>query len=178
VAGRSKAVRSSKLDQAERASEVFLNGWRLKGLDYPTFRLSLVAKVMDRLTLRHLAETSTFTFAEWRVLSRLATLPDGATVGQIADLAWVDRAEVSRAAAALEEKGLTARRTNEQDRRKPILYLTEEGKKLHEPLAEDRSAFHAGLVADLSDDERVELDRLLAKVAQRLVNALRNDSGG
>jgi DNA-binding MarR family transcriptional regulator len=178
VAGRSKAVRSSKMDQAERANEVFLNGWRLKDLDYPTFRLSLVAKVMDRLTLRHLAETGTFTFAEWRVLSRLATLPDGATVGQIADLAWVDRAEVSRAASALEEKGLTARRTNEQDRRKPILYLTEAGKKQHVPMAEDRSAFHAALVADLSADEREELDRLLGKIAQRLVNALQNDTGG
>lgn len=161
-----------------RAKEVFLNGWRLKDLDYPTFRLSLVAKVMDRLTLRHLAETGEYTFAEWRVLSRLATVPDGATVGQIADLAWVDRAEVSRAAAALEKKGLTARRENQQDRRKPILYLTDKGKKLHRPMADDRGAFHAALVADLSADERNELDRLLAKIGQRLVSALQNDGGG
>jgi DNA-binding MarR family transcriptional regulator len=178
VAQRPKAIRTSRAEQAERASEVFLNGWRLQDLDYPTFRLSLVAKVMDRLTLRHLAEKSDYTFAEWRVLSRLATLPDGATVGQIADLAWVDRAEVSRAAAALERRGVTARRENLEDRRKPILYLTEEGKKQHRPLSADRSAFHAGLVADLSEQEREELDRLLAKVAQRLVKALENGTGG
>jgi DNA-binding MarR family transcriptional regulator len=170
-------MRSSRAEQAQRANEVFLNGWRLEDLDYPTFRLSLVAKVMDRLTLRHLAETGAYTFAEWRVLSRLATLPDGGTVGQIADLAWVDRAEVSRAAASLEEKGLTARRENQEDRRKPILYVTEKGRKQHRPMAADRSAFHAGLVADLSGDERAELDRLLAKIAQRLVKALQNDGG-
>ncbi len=177
MAGRSKAKRTDPAEQAARASEVFLNGWRLEDLDYPTFRLSLVAKVMDRLTLRHLAERSDYTFAEWRVLSRLATLPDGATGGQIADLPWVDRAEVSRAASALEKKGLTARRGNPEDRRKPILYLTEAGKKQHRPMAADRSAFHAGLVADLSPEEREELDRLLAKIAQRLVKALRTGTG-
>jgi DNA-binding MarR family transcriptional regulator len=178
VARRSKPTGTSRAEQAERASEVFINGWRLQGLDYPTFRLSLVAKVMDRLTLRHLAERSDYTFAEWRVLSRLASLPDGATVGQIADLAWVDRAEVSRAAAALEKRGMTARRENREDRRKPILYATEEGRKRQRPLAAERSAFHADLVADLSTDEREELDRLLAKIAQRLVQALENGTGG
>lgn len=178
MAGRLKAVQSSTADEAVKASEVLLNGWRLRDLDFPTFRLSLVAKVMDRLTLRHLAEKTDYTFAEWRVLSRLASLPDGATVGQIADLAWVDRAEVSRAAAALERRGVTARRQNPEDRRKPILYLTEDGKAAYQPMAADRGAFHAGLVQDLSTDERAELDRLLGKIAQRLVTALQNGTGG
>lgn len=178
MAGRSKAVRSGKPDQAARANDVFLNGWRLRDLDYPTFRLSLVAKVMDRLTLRHLSEKTDYTFAEWRVLSRLATLPDGATVGQIADLAWVDRAEVSRAAAALERRGVTARRENPEDRRKPILYLTDEGHRQYAPMAADRGSFHASIVQDLSTDERDELDRLLAKIAQRLAKALQNNVDG
>ena len=138
----------------------------------------LVAKAIDRLTLKMLGDNCDLTVAEWRVLSRLAPAEGGATVREISKMAWVDRAEVSRAASALEEKGLTARRTNEQDRRKPILYLTEAGKKQHVPMAEDRSAFHAALVADLSADEREELDRLLGKIAQRLVNALQNDTGG
>jgi DNA-binding MarR family transcriptional regulator len=169
---------TSTAAQADRTDDVFLNGWRLQDLDYPTFRLSLIAKVMDRLTLRHLSEKTDYTFAEWRVLSRLATIPDGATVGQIADLAWVDRAEVSRAATALEARGVTARRENPEDRRKPILYLTEAGKKAYGPMSADRSAFHAALVQDLSEDERDELDRLLAKVGQRLLTALQNGTGG
>ena len=175
MAGQPKALRATP---AEPASDSFLNGWRLDDLDYPTFRLSLVAKVMDRLTLRHLSERSDFTFAEWRVLSRLATLPDGATVGQIADLAWVDRAEVSRAAAALEKKGVSARRENLEDRRKPILYLTDKGKASYTPMAAERGAFHAEMVSDLSSEECRELDRLLAKIGQRLVQTLHKESGG
>lgn len=151
-----------------------LGGWKLSGFDYPTFRLSLVAKVMDRLTLRHLAERSDFTYAEWRVLSRLATTPNGATVGQLADMAWVDRAEVSRAAAALEARGLTTRAENPADRRKPILTLTPAGRAAFEPLARERGAFHARLVTDLTEEERATLDRLLGKVARRLTTILRS----
>jgi len=150
-----------------------LEGWILPDLDYSTFRLALVAKVMDRLTLRRLSERGETTYAEWRVISRLATMPDGGTVGRIADLAWVDRAEVSRAATALEERGLTARRENPEDRRKPILYLTEAGRAAYIPMARDRGAFHASLVVDLSEEERKTLDRLLAKLAQRIVKTLR-----
>jgi len=157
----------------DRSDPVMLGGWVLPDLDYPTFRLSLVAKVMDRLTLRRLSESGEISFAQWRVLSRLATAPQGATVGQIADLAWVDRAEVSRAVAALEARGLAARRENPEDRRKPIIYLTELGRRDYLPLARDRSAFHESLVADLTEEERHTLDRLLAKVAQRLVASLR-----
>lgn len=164
--------------EAEVANNVFLGGWRLPDLDFPTFRLSLVAKVMDRLTLRRLSELGDLTFAEWRVLSRLATSPEGLTVGQIADLAWVDRAEVSRAATALEARGLTARRENPEDRRKPILYLTEAGRVHYRPTAEARSRFHESLVADLSPEERDMLDTLLGRIGQRLVLALKEGKPG
>lgn len=151
-----------------------LSGWNLSNLDYPTFRITLIAKIMDRLTIRHLAERGELTYAEWRVLARLGTLDDGGTVGQVADLAWVDRAEVSRAAAALEQRGLTARRDNPQDRRTPILYLTPEGRKFYVVALADRSAFHEELLVDLNDDDRAQLDALLARVGQRLLNLLKS----
>ena len=154
------------------------DGLIVPDLDYPTVRLSLVAKLMDRLTLRQLADRGQATYAEWRVLSRLASLPDGGTVGQIADLAWVDRAEVSRAAAALERRGLASRSDNQEDRRKPVLHITEQGRDVYHPLARDRGAFHAALVADLSEAERRTLDRLLGKIARRLFAQLRGDGGG
>jgi len=148
-------------------------GWVVPDLDYPTFRITLIAKVMDRVTLRRLAQRAVMTYAEWRVLSRLATMPDGATVGQIADLAWVDRAEVSRAASTLEARGLTARRANEGDKRRPILHLTEKGWAEYQTSVRRRGAFHETLLADLSAAERSELDRLLAKVGGRLTQMLR-----
>lgn len=155
-----------------------LPGWNLSQLNYPTFRVTLVAKIMDRLTMRYLADRGDMTYAEWRVLARLGTLQKGGTVGQVADLAWVDRAEVSRAATNLEKRGLTARRENQQDRRTPILYLTEKGDALYQEALEERNGFHQSLLLDLSEEERAQFDGLLAKVGQRLLHLLRSGSAG
>ncbi len=152
-----------------------LDGWVLPQLDYPTFRLALVAKVMDRLTIRRLSEAGGISYSEWRVLSRLMTLKEGATVRQIADLAWVDRAEVSRAVAALEKQGLISRRANSRDLRTPILTLTETGRRKYESLIAVRGAFHEGLMADLSQPERAKLDKLLGKIMHRLLDSLEDE---
>jgi len=151
-----------------------LPGWTVEQLDYPTFRIGLLAKVMDRLTIRHLAELDDLSYAEWRVLARLAAMPDGGTVGQVAELAWVDRAEVSRAAGALERRGLTARRDNPQDRRTPVLFLTENGRMRYRTTIRWRGAFHESLLGDLSAEERALLDKLLGRIGGRLMDLLRS----
>jgi len=147
--------------------DVEISGWTYPGLDYSTFRLSLVAKAIDRLTLKMLADVCDLTIAEWRVLSRLAPIR-GASVREISQMAWVDRAEVSRAAAALETRGLTSRRPDPNDGRSPILFATEEGQALYRKLLPIRAGFHRGLASDLTDDERSLLDGLLFKIARKV----------
>lgn len=144
-----------------------LPGWNFPSLNYGTFRLTLLSKAMDRFSLRQLADQG-ISYAEWRVLSRLASIPEGATVRQIAEIAWVDRAEVSRAAAALEAKGLTARRDNPDDGPTPILHITQTGMERYRPLLKHRAQFHEQLMRDLSAQERADFDHVLAKIARRL----------
>jgi len=141
-----------------------LAGWNYAGLDYPTFHLVLVAKALDRMTLRVLRDQCALTIAEWRVLSRLAPT-DGATVRQIAEWAWVDRAEVSRAASELEARGLTSRRPNPADKRAPILFCTPAGQAEYDRVLPMRAAFHAQLSDLLDAEEAATLDRLLARIA-------------
>lgn len=155
-----------------------LNGWRLPGLDFSSFRISLIAKVMDRLSNRHLAVHTDLSMPEWRVLSRLAQAADGLTVRQIADRAWVDRAEVSRAATALERRGLTARRDNPADRRAPVLFVTDAGLRHYSPVIDARSDFHAMATRTLTASERLELDRLLKKIADELRDMATQDAEG
>jgi DNA-binding MarR family transcriptional regulator len=144
-----------------------IRGWTHEGLNFPTFRLTLLAKAIDRLTLRMLGECCDLTIAEWRVLSRLAPT-EGATVRQVAQMAWVDRAETSRAAAALEARGLVARRDNPADGRAPILFATAAGRQEYDRLLPIRADFHRGLTEDLSREECEAFDTLLALVARRL----------
>jgi DNA-binding MarR family transcriptional regulator len=153
------------LESMSRAvSEV---GWVVPNLDYPTFRLMLVNKIIDRLITRQLKMVADLTYPEWRTLSRLYS-SEGLTVRQVAELAWADRAEVSRAAMSLEERGLTARIDNPKDRRAPILFLTPAGKALYDRTIVARGRFHQALLAKLSDAEKKQLDRTLKKIAGAL----------
>ena len=154
--------------EAGGTDPVKLSGWVLPGMDYPTYRLSLVGKAMNRITVRKLSAANDLTYAEWRVLSRLATATEGATIRQLADMSWADRAEVSRAASQLEGRSLVERRDNPEDRRMPILSLTKAGRRKYEALVGERTAFHEALMSDLTDNERVTLDRILGKIALRL----------
>ena len=162
-------------EQGQESPKAELPGWSLDHLNYPTFRMTLLVKVMGRLTIRQFAEDGDLNYAEWRVLGRLATMPQGATVGQIADMAWVDRAEVSRAAGALEARGYVSRRENPQDRRAPLLSLTEMGRASHLAALEPRRAFHETLLEDLSPEERVMFDEILLKVGGKLATMLENE---
>lgn len=151
-----------------------LPGWTVDRLDYPTFRVGLIAKIMDRLTIRQLLESDGMTYAQWRVLARIAAMKDGGTAAQVVELAWVDNAEVSRAITALERKGLLERRKNPSDRRTSILALTADGKVRYAETLQRRSRFHERLLRGLSTEERATLDDLLGRIGSELRSVLKN----
>lgn len=154
---------------SDNQESVEFTGWKVDQLDFPTFRIGLIAKLMDRATIRQLAQVTDLSYAQWRVLSRLSLMPDGGTVGDVARLAWVDRAEVSRAVAALEALGLVSRRNNAADRRAPLLALTAQGDAVRRDVLARRICFHEHLLADLSAADRDMLDGLLARIGERLL---------
>lgn len=154
---------------SDNQESVEFTGWKVDQLDFPTFRIGLIAKLMDRATIRQLAQVTDLSYAQWRVLSRLSLMPDGGTVGDVARLAWVDRAEVSRAVAALEALGLVSRRNNAADRRAPLLALTAQGDAVRRDVLARRIGFHEHLLADLSAADRDMLDGLLARIGERLL---------
>jgi DNA-binding MarR family transcriptional regulator len=140
-------------------------GWLAPKLDSPTFRLMILAKEMDRLTSRQLGAEFGLTYAEWRVLSRLA-IHGELTVRQVAELASVDRAEVSRAAPSLERRGLSGRHPGRS--RIPLLFCTEAGRATFEEVAKARAEFHRALTIDLDEMERRQFDRSIHMVGLRL----------
>lgn len=149
--------------ESPSASEI-RDGWALDGLDFPSFRISLVAKTIDRLSARSLGRLTGLTMAEWRSLMRIVQARDGLTVRQIAEGAWVDRAEVSRAVKRLESRGLSHRRDNGNDRRAPLLFASQAGIALCQMVVEERSAFHRRAMESFTTQERQMFDTLLLKL--------------
>lgn len=150
--------------------------WRVGGADYLPYRVTLLAKMIDRCTTRLLQASSGLSVAEWRVLAQLA-LASPASVRQLAEQAWVDRAEVSRAAASLEQRGFVDRRENLKDRRSPLLYCSEKGLELYRRVAPSRHEFHRSLTNLLGPEQVRQMEAALLTLASHCVGELQNEPG-
>ena len=159
-------------DGAEALGQVAA-AWRVGGPDYLPYRVLLLAKLLDRCTTRLLQSSSGLSVAEWRVLAQLALAsPGSASVRQLAEQAWVDRAEVSRAAASLERRGLIERRENAKDRRSPLLYCSDKGLDLYRRVAPSRQEFHRSLTALLGPEQASQMEAALLTLARQCVDEL------
>jgi len=145
--------------------------WRLGGRDYLPYRVTLLAKLLDRWNTRLLQAQSGLSVAEWRVLAQLSNVSP-ASVRQLAEQAWVDRAEVSRAAASLERRGIVERKDNPKDRRSPLLFCTERGRALARKVSPVRLAFHKSLTDLLNPEQIQALESAMLILAKRCIDGL------
>ena len=154
-------------DPTLRASE---RRWKLFGQSHLPYRILLLAKMIDRVTSQHVREKAAMSLAEWRVISHVE-LMGRCSASEIADAAFVDRAEVSRAVGVLEGRGLIQREPHPRNRKSSLISLTEEGKRIYDSVREERSGMYEDWLGDLSADERRQLDIELRKVMRRVVLA-------
>jgi DNA-binding MarR family transcriptional regulator len=71
---------------------------------------------------------------------------------------------VSRAVAALESKGLLARKRDIDDKRKSRLTLSAKGQAVHAEIAPLALGFERDLLTALSPDEVAQLERIIDKL--------------
>ncbi len=176
---KAKTADSGAADPADVGAEALgevAAAWRVGGPDFLPYRITLLAKLLDRCTTRLLQSNSGLSVAEWRVLAQLALAsPDPASVRQLAEQAWVDRAEVSRAAASLERRGHVERRENPKDRRSPLLYCSDQGLALYRRVAPSRQEFHRSLTALLGPEQAGQMEAALLTLARQCVDELQTE---
>lgn len=100
---------------------------------------------------------------EWRLIAVLAE-QDRATPLSLRTATRMDKIAVSRAAAALLERGLIASRPNPEDGRSHYLSLTSEGRALYQEVAPLALKIEAELMTTFTDPERRQLEALLRKL--------------
>ena len=89
----------------------------------------------------------------------------GITASQLGEYCCRDKADVSRAVSALEQKGLIRK---EESRYRAKLYLTEQGHQLAEWIGRVSRQAVSDAGKDISDQERAVLYAALDSIAQRL----------
>ena len=88
---------------------------------------------------------------------------------EIAEAAFVDRSEVSRAVAALESRKLIQRDPNPRNRKSSLISLTPEGKAIYAMVREELTHMYEEWLEDLSGEDRARLDTALRTVMRRIV---------
>jgi len=145
--------------------------WRLGGASYLPLRLILVAKLIDRYLDGLLADKADLSISQWRVVAQLAMLKQG-TVRRMARQACVDPAEVSRAAALLERRGLVRRQENALDRRSATFSLTPAGEEHYLRFHPYWVRFSETLVRRIEATDRSAMEHGLTRIARELLSLL------
>jgi DNA-binding MarR family transcriptional regulator len=89
------------------------------------------------------------------------------TQGAIADALGYDRGQLVGLLDELEQRGLVERRRDQKDRRRHLVHITPEGKRMLRTLRTLSQQLEADFLSPLSEEERAELHALLLRLAQK-----------
>lgn len=129
------------------------------------YRLSVLSNRISTDIARLYDKRHGLSIPEWRVIAVLARRP-GLSATEVAQRTAMDKVAVSRAVSALLDGGRILRDTDEDDRRRSVLRLSEAGRAIYADVAPRAMAYEQRLLDALQPDERQALDRLLARMEQ------------
>ncbi len=135
--------------------------------EFLTQRVGVLHKLLERQTARILLRDHQLTLAEWRVLAQLSARSP-MTVRAMSEEMFVDRAEVSRAAASLIRRGHVERAGDPKDRRSAFFSCTRKGRALYAKIRPMRERFQSSLEKQLSRTELATLYKSLDALTTHL----------
>lgn len=129
------------------------------------YRLSVASNAVSTRISQSYRKRFGLKIPEWRLIAILAER-DSMTPQDIGKAGALDKITVSRAAAALIDRGLVAQSKHPEDGRSHFLSLTPDGRALYNEIAPAALAMEAELLAGFSDSERTHLALLLRRIEQ------------
>lgn len=138
----------------------------LKLENFLPYRLSVLSNTVSTTVARAYDKRFKVSIPEWRVIAILGRFP-GLSAVEVAERTMLDKVAVSRAVTKLIKKGRIDREFADADRRRSILHLSEDGKKLHDEIAELALNFERDLLEGLSPDELDQLNSLMERLLAR-----------
>ena len=136
------------------------------------YRLSILSNAVSSTIATAYNKRFGLSIPEWHVIAVLGQLP-GLSAVEVAERTLMDKVAVSRAVTKLIRTGRVDRQFADADRRRSILRLSAEGKRIHDEMAPLALKFEEDLLHALSEDEiqalSVIMERLLARA--RLISA-------
>ncbi len=103
---------------------------------------------------------------------------DGMSQSDLADRLNLSRPWITKMLQSLEKAGVVTRHSDEQDQRVSRVYLTEAGRARETELRAVWAEYLNETVGSLSVDERIQLEHLVHRLADRISGLLANAGSG
>lgn len=140
--------------------------------DFLPYKLAILSHTVSGLVAHVYDKRFGLTIPEWRVIAIVGRFP-GLSAVEVAERTMMDKVAVSRAVTKLIKSGRIDREFADADKRRSILDLSEQGRKVHDEIAPLALKMEEDLLHGLSEDEIHTLngviERLLARA--RLISA-------
>lgn len=130
------------------------------------YRLNVLASLTSNALAQIYAERFSLSIPAWRVVATLGQY-DVRTARDIAAHAVMHKSTVSRAVSALEQRGLIARKSNQDDRREEWLALTAEGRTIYDAVVPEALGFEGRLLSILNPQEQALFAALVDRLTMR-----------
>ena len=134
--------------------------------DFLPYRLAVLSNTVSTTVARAYDKRFKVSIPEWRVIAVLGRFP-GLSAVEVAERTLMDKVAVSRAVTKLIKNGRIDREFADADRRRSILNLSEDGKKLHDEIAELALQFERDLLHGFSEDEMNNLNNIMERLLAR-----------
>lgn len=134
--------------------------------DFLPYRLAILSHTVSTTIAQVYEKRFGLSIPEWRVIAILGRFP-GLSAVEVAERTLLDKVAVSRAVTKLIKNGRIDREFADADRRRSILNLSEEGRRVHDEVAPLALQFERDLLQGLSDDETDKLDTIMARLLAR-----------
>ena len=143
-----------------------MNDERLDLRKFLPYRLSVLSNRLSAAISESYSRRYGLSIPEWRVIAVLA-LESGLSAAEVAERTAMDKVAVSRAVRRLLSTGRVQRETAAGDRRRSMLELTLEGRRIYLRVTPALRRYEAELLAGLSAAEQRQLDAILRRLERR-----------
>ena len=130
------------------------------------YRLAVLSNTVSTTVARAYDKRFSVSIPEWRVIAVLGRFP-GLSAVEVAERTLMDKVAVSRAVTKLIKSGRIDREFADADRRRSILNLSEDGKKLHDEIAKLALQFERDLLQGFSEEEISTLSNIMERLLAR-----------
>lgn len=127
------------------------------------YRLAVLSNTVSTTVARAYDKRFNVSIPEWRVIAVLGRFP-GLSAVEVAERTLMDKVAVSRAVTKLIKNGRIDREFADADKRRSILNLSEEGKRLHDEIATLALEFERDLLRGFSQEEVDSLNSIMERL--------------